>query len=220
MAFLAAIVVGAAAVAGTAIVLNEAQRYAYYRANPPLVVTQPVLVQPVVVGVADAYAPTSPAASSSYPPQASKSQACLSMNDPHGKECQFGYAPVEYTHSLFGLNYPWLDEEFGPLVKTEFLEGQSGWVDYEQLHRTKSDPTLHTWWIEHCRAVSHEPSKLYATHMKAFVNEGRFAVLRFTFANGAVYRSDYNQDAFDRFYRLEENYHRKQCQSKHASVLL
>jgi len=213
MAFLAALVVGAAAVAGTAIVLNEAQRYAYYRAGAPVVVTQPVLVQPVV-GVADAYAPSSVAT-----PKASTTKGCQNMNDPHGKECQFGYAPVEYTHSLFGLNYPWLNEEFGPLVKTEFLEGQSGWVDYEQLHRTKSDPTLHTWWIEHCRAVSHEPSKLYASHMKAFVNEGRFAVLRFTFANGAVYRSDYNQDAFATFYRLEEDYHRKQCQSKHSTVL-
>lgn len=151
--------------------------------------------QPVVV-VATAHAkPTHAASSSSSSHTSCPPDHCVGIQ-----------SAVVYTHAYNHLNYVWLTPHVGRLVKAEFLEGDSGWIDYEQLHKSPKESFLHSWWTEHCRAVSHDPSDLLASHVRAFVNDDRFAIMRFTFEDGRVYRSDVDKAAFVQFFKWEEEY--------------
>ena len=115
---------------------------------------------------------------------------------------------VEY-HSQNGLDYPWLEQQYGKLVKAEFSErGVDRWIDYKQLHETVPGGIMHTWWVEHCNTVNHDMNNLAYNHIQAFVAPDRFAIMRFTFANGAVYQSDINYQEFIHMYQLEQDYAR------------
>lgn len=108
-----------------------------------------------------------------------------------------------------GLDYPWLVPSFGRLIRAEFNEGDMGWIDYSQLHRSSPDGPIHNWWMEHCRAVSHDVNNLAANHIAIFVSpETRSIIMRFTFENGTAYRSDVDLDTFKLFFHLEEEYAR------------
>lgn len=112
-----------------------------------------------------------------------------------------------FYHMKNGLDYPWLVKDYGVLVKAEFSEGGQGWVDYESLHQDVAGGPIHNWWVEHCRAVSHDVAHLAAQHIATFVDpRTRSIVMRFTFANGDVYQSDINGDHFARFFQLEQDY--------------
>ena len=113
-------------------------------------------------------------------------------------------------HSRRGLDYPWLTQKYGVLIKAEFKEGDGEWTDYERLHQSQPNGKFHSWWVEHCQSVSHDVNDLAAKHVAFFVTpETRIAVMRFTFANGRVYRSDMDNDDFIDMYILEEIYARR-----------
>lgn len=106
-----------------------------------------------------------------------------------------------------GLDYPWLAPSYGRLVRAEFNEGNMGWIDYSQLHRSSPGGPIHNWWLEHCRAVSHDVNNLAENHIAIFVTpETRSIIMRFTFENGTVYQSDKDTEVFELFFRLEEQY--------------
>ena len=93
-----------------------------------------------------------------------------------------------YSHSEKGLNYPWLSDIHGGLVKIQYEEpvGAGTWNDY----------TDHIWDI-HCRVVDHSAKGLVADHMRAFVNpDTRFARLMFHFADGTAMEP--TQDFYER----------------------
>lgn len=112
------------------------------------------------------------------------------------KEMYSSYlAPCTHAHSHSGLNYVWLEKDYGILQNVKFEEpvNSGKWRDY----------TDEIWKI-HCKVVSHDPKKLVQEHVKAFVDpKTRFARLIFTFKkNGKVYSREPDR----RFYELEKRF--------------
>lgn len=130
----------------------------------------------------------------------SSAEAALAPKQPLKQNCV-------YYHARRGLDYPWLVPQYGVLVKAEFNENGQGWVDYESLHQDIAGGPIHNWWVEHCRAVSHDVKDLAAQHVALFVDpRTRQVIMRFTFANGDVYQSDTHGGYFAHFYQLEQDY--------------
>jgi hypothetical protein len=127
------------------------------------------------------------------------------------------YQPMQtscpYFHSSQsqgGENYAWLTPYFGNLVKAEFNENNQGWIDYSQLHASSPGSAAHNWWIEHCQAINHNTNNLAADHIATFVTPAtRTIVMRFTFDDGHVYRSDIDTAVFTYFFQLEQQYAQK-----------
>lgn len=111
-----------------------------------------------------------------------------------------------YFHSKQGRNQSWLTPKYGNLVKAEFNENNRGWIDYEEMHSSEAEEQMHTWWLEHCRSVSHDYRNLAQEHVNAFVGPGKDVVMRFTFENGSVYSSDKDTEVFKDMFQLEEDY--------------
>jgi hypothetical protein len=104
------------------------------------------------------------------------------------------------THSVRGLNYPWLNDIHGGLMKIQYMEppisGQ--WVDY-------TDDV----WSTHCSLISHNPDTLVDEHINAFVNpDTRFARLQFIFNDGTVIQLE-DMDTANDFYTREADYFRE-----------
>lgn len=80
-----------------------------------------------------------------------------------------------YVHTPEGLNYPWLNDINGGLLKILYMEPPNSnvWKEYSMKN-----------WINHCK-INHNPEKLVEAHKKAFVNpKTRFAKLKYIFKNG------------------------------------
>jgi hypothetical protein len=86
--------------------------------------------------------------------------------------------PCVESHSEDGLNYPWLRHIHGGLAFIAYEEPPGSGVWRRYTRRT---------WEAHCRAVSHDPATLVASHVAAFVDpRTRFAKLLFYFRDGTV----------------------------------
>jgi hypothetical protein len=107
------------------------------------------------------------------------------------------------AHSQNGLNYPWLNDIHGGLLKIQYMEPPNSgiWKDY-------TDAT----WTIHCSVISHEPNNLIADHIRAFVNpQTRFARLKFIFNDHTQIELD-EKYAID-FYQREANYFKSRSNS-------
>lgn len=119
-----------------------------------------------------------------------------------------------YYHSQHGLHYPWLEAAgYGVVTRSEFMEGASGWIDYEQIHQGPSG-ALYNWWIDHCQAISHDVTNLAADHITKFVNpQTRTILMRLTLTrpHGTVITIDSasHGSLFEQFFLLEEQYARQ-----------
>lgn len=99
------------------------------------------------------------------------------------------------SHSQNGHDYVWLMPLGHGMVKQVYFEepvGSGNWILYDD-----------NWWKTHCSAVSHQPDNLVQAHMKAFVNEGRFARMMFIFEDGT------RMEPTQQFWELEADYFRK-----------
>ena len=157
-------------------------------------------------GYPNAYQQGQQAYPNAYPPQpAPVPQPCTSSTCSSSNQPMQAYCPA--YHGMDQLDYPWLTPVYGKLVKAEFNENNQGWIDYEQMHATTPGGPMHNWWVEHCQAISHDVNNLATSHIATFVTPAtRTIVMRFTFDNGNVYRSDVDTQLFTRFYQLEEDY--------------
>lgn len=99
-----------------------------------------------------------------------------------------------YAHSASGMNYVWLEPNYGKVLRIEYKEpAETGpWLDYTDKI-----------WKIHCEVINHGKN-LVEDHMQAFVSpRTRFAKLRFTFnKNGKIYTREPDID----FYRLEKEF--------------
>ncbi len=119
-----------------------------------------------------------------------------------------------YAHKETGLNYSWLNKEFGKVLKIEFEEP----VDKNNLNSQgkpiyDNEEMVGNWqpytdkiWDIHCKpnVIDHSPSKLVDQHLAAFVNpQSRFARLKFT-----LHKNDkiYQMEPTKRFYELEKDF--------------
>lgn len=96
------------------------------------------------------------------------------------------------SHIHNGGNYEWLNTlGHGAVENIQFEEpiNSGKWRDY----------TDDIWKI-HCKVVDHNPNNLIQAHMNAFVNENRFANLKFTFEDGT------KMAPTQQFYELEKQY--------------
>lgn len=101
------------------------------------------------------------------------------------------------AHSINGLNYEWLNEKYGKVLKVSYEEpvGSGRWKEYDD-----------SVWDIHCSVISHDPKNLAQSHISAFINpKTRFARLMFQFdKNGYKYQMEPNTE----MYMLEEKYFR------------
>lgn len=99
-----------------------------------------------------------------------------------------------FAHKKEGLNYVWLEEQYGKVLKIEYKEppDTGEWLEYTDKI-----------WKIHCKVVDHGDN-LVEEHIKAFVNpKTRFAKLKFTFLkNGNIY----SREPDGSFYVLEKMY--------------
>ena len=119
-----------------------------------------------------------------------------------------------YAHKENGLNYSWLNEEFGEVLKIEFEEPvEKNNLDFKNRPIFRNGEMIGNWkpytdaiWNIHCQqdVINHTPSKLVEQHLTAFVYpDTRFARLRFTMMkNGKIYQTEPTK----RFYELERDF--------------
>lgn len=108
------------------------------------------------------------------------------------------------AHQQDKIDYVWLNPlGHGKVLKVEFEEpvDSGNWTTYNEK-----------WWKTHCEAVDHHPDNLVASHMKAFVNKGRFARLMFTFQDGT------KMEPNKYFYELEAKYFRQHNKCGHYNI--
>ena len=134
----------------------------------------------------------------STPSHSSPNQSCVSCS---------------YAHKKNGLNYEWLNEEFGDVLNIEYEEPveqkflRNGNPIYKEGKMLgKWNPYTDEIWDIHCKpnVVNHSPEHLVDAHVKAFIDpDTRFARLRFTLKkNGRIYQTEPNI----RFYELERDF--------------
>lgn len=124
-----------------------------------------------------------------------------------------GCVNCSYAHKESGLNYSWLNKEFGEVLKIEYEEpvekrnlnnNRPIYSDGEMIGDWK--PYTDDIWEIHCdpTVIDHSPKKLVEQHMSAFINKNtRFARLRFTFKKEDKI---YQQEPTKRFYELERDF--------------
>lgn len=215
MAFLAGAALGAVAVGGGAIVANEViNRPRYVQVVPVVGVASPSIGDTSYMMANNAYdTPTTLTINGPTGTMSSLVSVPIPAddNDVHYDIEMKNYPPVELSHSKHGWNHPWLHKEFGKVTRAEFCEEETKWINFDDFHRCKSNEDERSWWVDHCKLVSHHPHHLFDSHMDAYVRKTRFAVMRLTFDNGSVYQSDLHPKDFEKIFLLEQEYHANAC---------
>ncbi len=135
------------------------------------------------------------------------------------KKCSYSNcSSCSHAHKETGLNYCWLNKEFGRIIKIEYeepVEKKYLTFDGKSIYNNRGEmmgnwkPYTDKIWDIHCKSdvIDHSQTRLVEQHMKAFVNEGRFARLRFTLMKngGELYQREPNK----RFYELERDFFRQ-----------
>lgn len=119
-----------------------------------------------------------------------------------------------YAHKKDGLNYSWLNNEFGNVQKIEFEEPvDTSNMDFQGRPVFRRGEMVGNWkpytdeiWEIHCKpdVINHSPDKLVEQHVDAFINhKSRFARLRFTLEKDGIV---YQMEPTRRFYELERDF--------------